>query len=674
MSSKPLTNDPPAAPAPDRPAKTGSDPAVSPALDHWGVFLAEQRPVMTDLLARQQDNLTGLEERLAQELALLSEAIRGELLAEMSDERAALVGEQEALKKQERELARVEEETATQLQEWSEELSRRQAELEQREESFAPREAELATRLAALTQAETLLKRERAELLAESQELAAREARLTEREQTYTIRQEHLNEAIQDTLAQRQRIAAAFAAQRKLQAATLAEERQEIEIFRETLDRESQRTQAALQQQAAVLQQQSIQREQQHEQQLAALRSSQEELAAGIRHWQELCAAQHALVGELQATRQQLHQNLVQLQQEQQTLESQRTALAAKETELSAREAQLTASCGTLAADQLAVTEHNAAWTSERSELLQRIAALEADAAKPAATVVDAAAQAELEQLRAERQALQAKLREAELNQAGTQTQAAQIRALEAERDGLAAKLAAAEQQAHTAEEKLTQQAAFEDDPQRIAELQKRMELAIEDVRTLKRKNAELEASLDKARRAGGAVETPDAGGWEAMKQKMLAQLESQDSGLEPGDRREIEATLRRTDEIVAAKEREIADLRELLEQQSNQVGELAVGAAAIAQIMDHDELIMAERERLQHAQEEWREKLRQAEVEISLERARIARERTELQEKQHALEKLAAQQTPPSGETKPGDKPGNRGRWLTRLGLKDEK
>ncbi len=89
---------------------------------------------------------------------------------------------------------------------------------------------------------------------------------------------------------------------------------------------------------------------------------------------------------------------------------------------------------------------------------------------------------------------------------------------------------------------------------------------------------------------------------------------------------------------------------------------------------MDHDELIIQERERLQHAQEEWREKLRQAEVEISLERARIARERTELQEKQHALEKQAAQQAPPSSDGKTAEKLGSRGRWLTRLGLKDEK
>jgi chromosome segregation ATPase len=621
--------------------------------------------VMTDLLARQQDHLTGLEERLSHELALLSETIRGELIAEMSDERAALAAQQDELKSQERELAKAEEATASQLQEWSEELARRQTDVEQGEQRLA----EFTARETAFQQAEQLLARERAELLAESQDLAAREARLTEREQHLTSRNEHLNQAVEDTLAQRQRIAAAFLAQRKLQAATLREERQEIDIFRETLDRESERTQAALQQQAAL-------RQQQHEQQLVTLRSTQEELSASMRQWQELCAAQQTLAAELQATRLGQQQHLTQFHHDQLALDQQRAALAAKETDLLAREAQLAASCGTLAADQLAVTQHDAQWAAERAELLQRIAALESTAAQPGFAAADPAALAELDQLRGERQTLQAKLREAELNQAGSQTQAAQLRALEAERDGLAAKLAEAEQHAHTAEEKLTQQAAFEDDPQRIQELQKRMDMAIEDVRSLKRKNAELEANLDKARRSGGggADAHEASGGWEAMKQKMLAQLESQDSGLEPGDRREIEATLRRTDELVAAKDREISDLRELLEQQSNQVGELAVGAAAIAQIMDHDELIMQERERLQHAQEEWREKLKQAEIDISLERARLARERTELQEKQHTLDKQASQQGPAPSDPKAGEKPATRGRWLTRLGLKDEK
>src|SRR5213592_2166107 len=98
MSSQPTTPENPAAPAGDRPGNPGND--------HWSAFLAEQRPVMTDLLARQQDHLTGLEERLSHEFALLSETIRGELMAELGDERTALAAQQDELKSQERELAK----------------------------------------------------------------------------------------------------------------------------------------------------------------------------------------------------------------------------------------------------------------------------------------------------------------------------------------------------------------------------------------------------------------------------------------------------------------------------------------------------------------------------------------------------------------------------------------
>ena len=361
---------------------------------------------MDDLLARQQDHLTGLEERLSHELALLSETIRGELLAEMGDERAALVAEQEELKIAG---ARACPGRRTNGHPASGMVRRahapangtrlREQELRTQADSSPRVKPNWHSSPTQHQQAEQLLARERLELLTESQDLAAREARLTEREQHYTTRQEHLNEAIQDTLAQRQRIAAALTAQRKLQAATLAEERQELEIFRETLEREGERTQAALQQQAAL-------RQQQHDQQLAALQSSQDELSAGIRHWQELCGVQQSLVGELQATRQQLQQNLAQLQQDQLALDNERAALAAKETELLAREAQLAASRGSLAADQLAVTQHDAEWATERAELLatdcrgsKQPARTNNPTTRPIARLL-----AELEQLRGERQ------------------------------------------------------------------------------------------------------------------------------------------------------------------------------------------------------------------------------------------------------------------------------
>ena len=120
-------------------------------------------------------------------------------------------------------------------------------------------------------------------------------------------------------------------------------------------------------------------------------------------------------------------------------------------------------------------------------------------------------------------------------------------------------------------------------------------------------------------------------------------------------------------------KDREIEELKQLLSEQSDNLGSMAVGAAAVEGIFDQDELIRQERERLQQAQIEWREKLRQAEIDVSLERARIARERVELEEKLRAIEaeRSHGQSAGADHGNAKGAKPA-RGRWLERLGLKD--
>jgi hypothetical protein len=69
---------------------------------------------------------------------------------------------------------------------------------------------------------------------------------------------------------------------------------------------------------------------------------------------------------------------------------------------------------------------------------------------------------------------------------------------------------------------------------------------------------------------------------------------------------------------------------------------------------------------------QEWEEKLRRAEVDISVERAKIARDQVALQEKLQELAEAQARQADAQGEgnSKSGKQP--RGRWLARLGLKD--
>ena len=135
-------------------------------------------------------------------------------------------------------------------------------------------------------------------------------------------------------------------------------------------------------------------------------------------------------------------------------------------------------------------------------------------------------------------------------------------------------------------------------------------------------------------------------------------------------DRLTIEGTIRMTDQIVADKERELVELRKLLEDQSSNIGGLAVGAAAIAGMLDGDELIKQERDNLKQMQEQMREQLKRAEIDISVERAKLARERAEVEEKLRAFETEKGK-LPIVKDSAPGDKrKGGGGRWLSKLGL----
>jgi hypothetical protein len=74
--------------------------------------------------------------------------------------------------------------------------------------------------------------------------------------------------------------------------------------------------------------------------------------------------------------------------------------------------------------------------------------------------------------------------------------------------------------------------------------------------------------------------------------------------------------------------------------------------------------MIIAERLRLQEMQQHWEKKQRQAEIEMSLERAKLASERLELQEKSRTFE---ADPPPESTEEKSATRERGRGRWRAR-------
>lgn len=205
----------------------------------------------------------------------------------------------------------------------------------------------------------------------------------------------------------------------------------------------------------------------------------------------------------------------------------------------------------------------------------------------------------------------------------------------------------------------------------------RRYQMALEDIRDLKARNAELQKQVTQpqvARPASNDFGASSSLNWEAEKRRILAVLESdadgKDEGLTSG-RREIEDIVRRTDRLLAEKNREIEELQNLLKNQSDNFGSVAVGAAALEQLLDQDAIIREERENLRRLQEESREKLRQAEINLSLERAKMARQQAEVEEKVRLLEIRTHAVEEPGEALCPTGRP-VRGRWLARLGLTD--
>ncbi|HUT14513.1 MAG TPA: hypothetical protein VMY42_28765 [Thermoguttaceae bacterium] len=246
-----------------------------------------------------------------------------------------------------------------------------------------------------------------------------------------------------------------------------------------------------------------------------------------------------------------------------------------------------------------------------------------------------------------------------------------------AERDALVSRLAETETRLREAQQRLADATSVEPgDASALEDLERRYEMALDDLRELKAENAKLQTKLSQA---PAAAAPPSAGGalnWEAQKQRMLASLKSDfdedgEDEEEAAEKIEIEEVVRKTDEALAAKDREIEELKQVLQTQSSNVGSVAVGAAALGEMLDADALVQEERENLKKLQEEWRDKLRQAEIDLSVERAKVGRERTAIEEKLRLLEERRGSSADAAGESGSPSKATGR-RWLARLGLKD--
>jgi hypothetical protein len=207
-------------------------------------------------------------------------------------------------------------------------------------------------------------------------------------------------------------------------------------------------------------------------------------------------------------------------------------------------------------------------------------------------------------------------------------------------------------------------------------DFERRYELALDDLRELKVKNAELQQQLARAKSSvsvfGGAGQTQsESHDWESLKRHILSVLESdfnESDSEQHAERLKIETVVQLTDNAIAEKDRAIEELQRQLKEAGEAKAADIAETAATAQLFDADATIQAERERLRQLQEQWKDKMRQAEIEVSLERAKLTRQRVEIEERLRVVENEQSQS--PQAAPAKGARPVQR--WRVRLGLGD--
>jgi DNA repair exonuclease SbcCD ATPase subunit len=344
------------------------------------------------------------------------------------------------------------------------------------------------------------------------------------------------------------------------------------------------------------------------------------------------------------------------------TLESQRDSLLEKISQLETQQRKSQDEWRNQLLDfEQRLREQQDSWTKQRADWTETRAAIERQRdelqQKFELALVD------VQRLRGRVAELEQELaRRPEANQADS----AELVALRAERDALAQQV-----------ERLEQRPAEQIDPnaaEQFADLQRRFELAVEDVRELKTKNARLESQLAES---GKRTSAPaEAGGmdWESQKRRLLAALEGgpeHGEPIPPKERATIEGTIEMTDAVVAEKDREITELKAQLEAGRNSSAPSDEDREQrINEMVDADQVIAEHRKRVAELEREMEEKLRAAELELSIERAKIARERVELDELQADIESQRQLYGPTGG---PDGSGAPRRKWLSKLGLTGE-
>ncbi len=204
------------------------------------------------------------------------------------------------------------------------------------------------------------------------------------------------------------------------------------------------------------------------------------------------------------------------------------------------------------------------------------------------------------------------------------------------------------------------------------AELRGELSCLEERIRSLQDQNTELASQLAQAsirKSLNLTAENDPTLTWEQRKAIMFASDAPDSSDASSADP-ELSSQIAQLQAELQIRNEEVQQLQALLEQRPQQIEEgTALGAASLAMMLDSDELIREERQRLQELQAEWEAKFREVEIAASIERANLARQRMQL-EKQNA--ELEEQLTHLKRELRQEEQagPNQKRRWLAKLGL----
>lgn len=212
--------------------------------------------------------------------------------------------------------------------------------------------------------------------------------------------------------------------------------------------------------------------------------------------------------------------------------------------------------------------------------------------------------------------------------------------------------------------------------------LKAELDAARSELADLRRQNSDLASriahlttdSLSSPKGRGTA--SPERLSWEERKKLMLQQLENecdlqdeQDQPISRQQRIDLQEIITSTQLEIERRDREIQELRDIIQSQSEARQGMAIGAAGVAQLLDNNDLINEERRKLQEIQQQWEAKLRQAEIDLSMERAKLGRERAELEVQLSELQRASTQIH--NSDQSPEDK--HQRRWRDFMGLKEE-